>query len=620
MSADVSSKQRLAIVLGTVPSIEEIDQFRLIADGYDVAVVASESIVGYLTQTSFFHDLKCIALPDYDENASYLPGLEAVLSNFDIVLVKERLGLYAYQAVKAKWRSQFRLIVLCDNLTPFAGEDITHMRTIRQEVTAAADAFLVQTQAARQALVIEGVEPERIMDFIPFIEARVKRTAKNKAKALAVLGLSDGDFVIAHMGQIEWEEGLFDLIHAAKLVTQRDSSMNRRLRLVFCGIGQLSSQLRERMVSLGLDRRAVYVAPSRDAFDSVLCAADCLYLSSIPARDRTEGDPYRLLVAMANEIPIIASRSPLIEEYVGKHRIDFCAGSADSLADAIIKVTEATSLRNDIVRKNSATAVSRYSREKVLGRMLEVLGNLSKKAPSVDPLALDHQILEVEEKIRGKQYLAAIDLIESIFKIQEIPSHHKSNLYRLIGDCFTKLGDGEQGKAAYSQSIEHDPYSSRAYIGLGTVALTKSIFDIAVLQFQKAVSLAPTDEMANLGLGLAFQGMKELPEANRWVVKSLDINPENQAALFTLVKIAYDRNEFQDAALMVNRYLGLHPSDLNMQFTLAGLLYKLANYEEALEVCGKMLAISPDDARALALVSQIRRAHTGTGSASSSNG
>lgn len=620
MSAVVSSKQRLAIVLGTVPSVEEVDQFRLIADGYDVAVVTSESICGYLTQTSFFHELKCIALPDYDENASYLPGLETVLSNFDIVVVKERLGLFAYQAVKAKWRSRFRLIFLCDNLTPFAGEDITHMRIIRKEVTAAADAFLVQTEAARKALMIEGVESERILDFLPFVEARVKRTAKNKAKALATLGLADGDFVVAHMGQIEWEEGLFDLAHAVKLVIQKDSSMNRRLRIVFCGIGQLSSQLRERFMTLGLDRRAVYVAPSRDAFDTVLCAADCIYLSSIPSRDRTEGDPYRLLVAMANEIPIVASRSPLIEEYIGKHRMDFCAGSAESLAEAIIKVTEATSLRNDIVRKNSATAASRYNRDRVLGRMLEVFGTLAKKAPSVDPLALDHQILEVEGKVKAKQYLAAIDLIESIFNIQDIPAHHKSNLYRLIGDCFTKLGDGEQGKAAYAQAIEHDAYSSRAYIGLGTVALTKSSYDIAVLQFQKAVSLAPTDEMANLGLGLAFQGMQELTEANRWVVKSLDINPENQAALFTVVKIAYDRNEFRDASEMVKRYLGLHPNDINMQFTLAGLLYKLGQFDESLEACAKILALSPEDARAQALVNQIRRSEAVTGSASTSNG
>jgi tetratricopeptide (TPR) repeat protein len=77
--------------------------------------------------------------------------------------------------------------------------------------------------------------------------------------------------------------------------------------------------------------------------------------------------------------------------------------------------------------------------------------------------ALEHQMQEVESLVLSKQYLAAIDLIESIFQIREIPLHHKSNLYRLIGDCFTKLGDSDRGITAYSKAIEHDQYSPRAH-------------------------------------------------------------------------------------------------------------------------------------------------------------
>ena len=50
-----------------------------------------------------------------------------------------------------------------------------------------------------------------------------------------------------------------------------------------------------------------------------------------------------------------------------------------------------------------------------------------------------------------------------------MPRHHRSNLLRLIGDSFTKLGDGEAGKNAYIQAIDLDPYSAKSFIGLGTV-------------------------------------------------------------------------------------------------------------------------------------------------------
>ena len=620
MGASEGRKQNLALVFGSVPTVEEIDQFKLITGDFDVTVVSSESICGFLTQTSWFNDLKCIALPDYDESPTYLPGLEKVVSKFDVVVVKERLGLYAYQVVKAKLRSKFRLAVWVDNLIPFAGEDINQMRTIRTEVSNAADAFIVQSNAARETLLLEGIEEQRIHYFAPWVESHVKRSPKARAKALETLGLTDTDFVVAHFGQVEFEEGLFDLVHAAKRAIAWDPTVSRRLKLVFCGIGSLSTDLRDRLVMLGIDRRAVFVAPSRDAYNSILLAADCLFYSVQSSRDRLEGDPYRLVMAMGHEIPVLASRSPIVEEYVGKHRIDFCPGSVEGLADAIIKATDSRALLNNVAKKCTATFTSRFARDKSAPQMRSLFSSIAKTISSVDPqvLSIENLVSEVESKVLSKQYLVAIDLIESIIAMREVPVHHTSNLYRLIGDCFAKLGDSETAKASYVKAVELDPYATKAYIGLGTVGLIRNSFDIAVLQFQKAVSLSPDDEMANLGLGLAFQGMSELKEANRWVIESLNINPENSAALFTLVKIAYDRNEFTDAEASVSKYLSAHPNDRNMAFTQAGLLFKLNKINDAKAICNRLLEVDPGDQRASSLMAQIREV-TAAG-ASSSNG
>jgi len=620
MGASEGRKQKLALVFGSVPTVEEIDQFKLVNGDFEITVVSSESICGFLTQTSWFSDLQCIALPDYDESPTYLPGLEKIVGEFDVVVVKERLGLYAYQVVKAKLRSKFRLAVWVDNLIPFAGEDVSQMRTIRQEVSNAADAFIVQSNAARETLIVEGVEEQRIHYFVPWVESHVKRSPKARAKALETLGLTDTDFVVAHFGQVEFEEGLFDLVHAAKRAIAWDPTVSRRLKLVFCGIGSLSNELRDRLVALGIDRRAVFVAPSRDAYNSILLAADCLFYSVQSSRDRLEGDPYRLVMAMGHEIPVLASRSPIVEEYVGKHRIDFCPGSVEGLADAIIKATDSRALLNNVAKKCSSSYAARFSREKAAPQMRSLFNTIVKTVSNIDPqiLSIENLVTDVESKVFSKQYLAAIDLIESIMAMRDVPVHHMSNLYRLIGDCFAKLGDSESAKTSYVKSVELDPFATKAYIGLGTVGLIRNSFDIAVLQFQKAVSLAPDDEMANLGLGLAFQGMSELKEANRWVMASLNINPENSAALFTLVKIAYDRNEFRDAESAVAKYLAAHPNDRNMAFTHAGLLFKTDRVQEAKTICNQLLAMDPEDRRAGSLLAQIRELNAA--GASSSNG
>ncbi len=603
-----SQNLKVAFVTATIPTVEEIDQFRLIADQCDFSVISAESICGYLGQTSRYQGLRCLALPDYDENPSYLPGLEKVLQGFDVVIVKDRLGLYCYQAVKAKWAHGFHLAVWVDNLTVFPGDDLNEMRVIREETVRAADMFLVQTKAARRTLTLEGVASSRIYNFLPWVEKRLKRTKSSRAKAQQQLGIAEGAFVIAHIGQIEWEEGVIDLASAVAIACERNPGLRRQVRLLFCGVGSYGPQLQNVLNKLGIADKVVCLEPSRDAHDAVLTVADCLYLNNLAGRDRLEGDPYRLLTAMVHDVPVMASRTPLTEEFCGKHRIDFCAGSVESLASAIEKSHDAVALRNNIVRKNSSTVKQRFNDARVRDNMIEMLNTLVGKEVMTAAAPITNQIHEVESQVAAGRYLDAIDIVERLFKSSELPDHQRSHLFRIVGDCFVKLGDQESAKGAYLKSVEFDSYSARSYVGLGTLALLKEAFDVAVIHFQKAVSLAPLDETGNFGLGLAFQGLGEFREANLWVMKALQINPDNSAAVFTANQLAFNLDSFSDAEKALEAYVGRHPRDVNMLFALGGIKFKMGQLNRALSIMDQMLTLDPTNERAQALTAQIRRA------------
>jgi tetratricopeptide (TPR) repeat protein len=597
-------KQKLALVVGSLPTIEEIDQFQLLSEIYDLRVIASESICTFISENSFFQDLTCIVLKDHDENPTFLPGLEQILGVFDIVVLKERLGLYSYQTLKAKWRHGFRLLVWVDNLAVFPAQDVDQMRTIRVEVTNAADGFLVQSKAAAKNLEVEGVEAERIFHFNPWVESRTNRSASAKAQARKRLGFSESDYVITYFGQIEWEEGLTQLAVAVKMLIDQKPSYKDKLKIAFCGIGSFAPELKELFSSLDITECSVYFAPSRDAHIALLNATDAMYIASQPSRDRVEGDPYRIVNAMVNGIPLIASRTPLVEDYCGKHRFDFCASSPASLAKAMLKVKTAPNLANNIVQKNQAESKKRFDRKAVKSKMMDIFETIVSKKIKVDKSSLDHRVLEVEAKMKSGQYTDAIDIIESIFQCDSIPLHHQANLYRLIADCFVKLGDFEGAKDAYSRGVEIDPYAPKIYIGLGTVALIKGISDVAVLHFQKAISLAPEDEMANLGLGLAFQGMTEHKEAMRWINKALRINPENSAAIFSLVKSSHELNEYQQVEQVLKQYLSKHPESLDFIYTLGGIYFKQSRFQETVSLMQDILTKDPANERALSLKKQ----------------
>jgi Flp pilus assembly protein TadD len=309
---------------------------------------------------------------------------------------------------------------------------------------------------------------------------------------------------------------------------------------------------------------------------------------------------------MANKVPVIASRNPLVEEYIGKHRIDFCPGSVESLAAAIEKAAEAKSLTNNIASKNLSTFEQRFNSDRVTRRMSAAISDIAKREIRRDYNAIDRAVVEVEVCINNGDYLDAVDRIEMLFAAGSVPQYHQANLLRLVGDCFTRLGDTTSAKNAYTKSLAIDPFIAKAHIGLGTVALTKNSYDSAVIHFQKSVSLAPNDEMGSFGLGLAFQGLGEMNEANKWVVNACRLNPVNAPAVFTVVKLAYDRNSFDDARNVLCRYIAERPQDLNMVFSLAGVEFKTGNTTAAEMLLTQMLAIDPKDSRATQLLAQIR--------------
>lgn len=261
---------------------------------------------------------------------------------------------------------------------------------------------------------------------------------------------------------------------------------------------------------------------------------------------------------------------------------------------------------NNIANKNAATYDQRFNLERVTRRMGAALAEIGKREIRRDYNAIDRAVIEVEACINAGDYLDAVDRIEMLFSTGSVPLYHQANLLRLVGDCFMRLGDSSSAKNSYNRALGMDPYSAKANIGLGTVALTRNSFDGAVIYFQKAVSLAPGDEMGSFGLGLAFQGLGEINEANKWIANACKLNPANAPAVFSLVKLAYERNVYDDARQALCRYIAQKPQDLNMVFSLAGIEFRTGNNTAAEMLLTQMLAIDPNDSRAHQLIAQIR--------------
>ncbi len=597
---------KIALVYGTLPSIDEINQLQPILNNCQIDLIASEAIISYLSQNIDNDKINCIVLPEHDENPTFLPGLEEALTSYKIVIVKERIGIYAYQVVKAKWRNKFRLFTWIDNIKSYPSEDLKRLRTIRTELGQSTDGFIVQSDDAKKALLIEGVPASMIYHLAPYTVQRHLPEKSDRYQAKEKLGYKDNDWVLVHEGPIEWEENLLELLTAIKILRDEDRSLAHRIHLCLSGVGSFSTEVKKYAELLGIDDQVAFHTPSLEVQQNVIHAADCYYLSQLPSKDRLDGDPFRLIRPMTYKKPILASRSPLVEEIVGKHRIDFCLGSPFALAKAMKKAIYSTALLKDIAAKNFHKVQKSYQLSKFVANWNQMLEIAQGKAMVEESAPITQKILQAENRFAAKQFVEAIEIIEDIFKRKDLPRHQKSNLYRLIGDCFTKLGDGESGKYSYIQALELDPYLGKAHIGLGTISLTRDKYDIAVIHFQKAVSFSPKDDMASLGLGLAFSGINEPQEAQKWILKSLEINPDNAPALQTLLKVCFDHGSTEEMDKILLSYVRRVPENSGIALDFAEILFRQNRFEEALKVLEPLVPKSPTDQKILELVEKTK--------------
>lgn len=611
--------RNIALVYGTLPVVDEILHIQQVYNRKDhITIVTTIELGGYIRDMLPEEmGLEFIELPDHSDDLTFIPGLEKALLPFDLVIVKERLGFYAYQAVKAMWNARFKLIYWIDNITPFPAQDIERLNTIREAVENSADGFMVSSNAAYKMLRdIEGVSEERLYKLPPYSSGNRSADGQGKANARRDLGIAESKFVISHIAQLEWEEGVLDLLHGAKMANLTHPELSDRLQFLICGIGSFSHEIRRRVMKLGLEAQVKIISPSATSLERVWKSSDCVFHSSIQSRDRLEGDPYRFIAPMANKLPILAGRSILVEEFVGKHRIDFCIGSSQSLAKAIVKATKAKGLCKDIVQKNLDKIQSKFTIEQAKEKFERTLQKVLGQEESTVCMEFPDALAEVEKLVKDKKYLDAVNRIERLFANPQLPLHHLATALRLVGDCFTKLNDLPSAIESYEKALEIDPYCPKVYIGIGTVELVKEKYDSAMLAFQKAVAFAPEDAMALLGLGLSFQGLEEFDESTRWVCLSLDVQPENTAAIFTIVRNANATAEYSEAIKVLEKYLLQHPLDLELIFTLSAIYFKCNDLVSSEKWVMKIIEIDKNNKRALQLLASIKSSKAAIGTMS----
>jgi glycosyltransferase involved in cell wall biosynthesis len=243
------------------------------------------------------------------------------------------------------------------------------------------DHVIVLSEAHRLTLAscLPAVE-RKITVLPPSINMRLSDPGEGSARrrGRAMLGLEDGDFVVAYIGYLHAGKGLESLLRAVQSLGRE----RHELRLVLIG-GSIApesgnaetyaQELRELARGLGIEDRVRWTGEytwDREDASLYLRAADACVL---PFRKGIHLNNSSVASVTAHGLPLVSTRGELVERaFVDGENILFCQPeSPGELARAIERVMDDRELRERLAAGASRLAADWFSWDRLVGRTLE---------------------------------------------------------------------------------------------------------------------------------------------------------------------------------------------------------------------------------------------------------
>jgi glycosyltransferase involved in cell wall biosynthesis len=258
----------------------------------------------------------------------------------DVVHAAELSYWFAADAARRKAQNRYRLVLTVWETIPFRDTYRNRRaRSYRRETLAATDLFLPTTERARQALLLEGVAPERTEVVYPGIDIERFASAPRPEPPPA-------DHVVVSAGRLVWEKGHQDVMRALAALRAGlvGDDVPRHVRLLVVGAGPERDRLGAYARELGLGDAVEFRSVPYEEMPAVFAGASCMVLASltsasggyvvggIPRIFWEEQFGLVLAEAMAAKVPIVAAQSGAIPEVCGDAATYFLPGDWLGLA------------------------------------------------------------------------------------------------------------------------------------------------------------------------------------------------------------------------------------------------------------------------------------------------
>lgn len=297
-------------------------------------------------------------------DAQYLFGLEEKLKGFDIAHTAETYLHFTQQCLNAKRRGFVKKVVatVFENI-PFANEGIRGRKAFKRRAIREIDHIIAISARSKEALILEGAYPKKITVINQYINTSAFRPGA-RGDTHHFGGQAEEtirkQINILFVGRLEVYKGVYEVIFAAKKILEDTELKNYDLKFALIGEGSEKKRLLELERRMGIEDNIVHKAVPYDKMPEEYQKADIFVAPSRPTRHWQEQFSTVLLEAQSSGLPIVTTNSGAIPENVGEAALIVPPADYLSLYQAIKKLFQNITLRNELASRARERAVKLF--------------------------------------------------------------------------------------------------------------------------------------------------------------------------------------------------------------------------------------------------------------------
>jgi glycosyltransferase involved in cell wall biosynthesis len=279
--------------------------------------------------------------------------LKKLTADLDIIYSADMWYPYTYQAVKTGIPT---IVMEWENI-PKNVEALPYSK-IKKYNREHATHFVAITEKAKEALIIEGVGPDRISVVPAGLDCERFKPAEKNEQVAEKLGISKDLIRILFVGRLVPEKGIFDLLNAFSILLR--NVQNVELLIVGSGSSSMQIQISQLVENLKIGGKVKFLGSIEYSnMPQIHNLADVFCLPSIPTKTWAEQFGYSMVEAMACGKPVVSTSTGSIPEVV-----------KDRATGILVKPNDPRGLESAleelILNKQERDAFGRNAREWVL--------------------------------------------------------------------------------------------------------------------------------------------------------------------------------------------------------------------------------------------------------------